>query len=249
MKNSEEMMNDLIERREKYNAEQTLKRRTAMKIAVPVLSLCMVALIGFGVWQSGITGHVASDPDHGSAGTPGGSLPESNVITHTGEKITDAEAKEYFDTYYSAIASTLKACGVPSDKLTISEKGYCHVKSNQEGLEVSDDFRDYLAYNDDELVSVITLTKSNGIISYNPAFGSASYDDFEKLLHDYEGQTLIFIYADYVNDDSTVDLVIEMILTPDGKCFDMSGNDITEEMQWLINPYEWYYDESAAYTP
>ena len=54
MKNCDEMTQSLIERRDEYLAEQKKKRKTAAKIITPVASLCIVALLGFGAWSSGI---------------------------------------------------------------------------------------------------------------------------------------------------------------------------------------------------
>lgn len=54
MKNSEEMVNSLLKRREQYIAEHNQKRKIIMKITTAVFSLCLVAFIGYGVWQSGI---------------------------------------------------------------------------------------------------------------------------------------------------------------------------------------------------
>ena len=54
MKNCEEMTNSLIERRDEYLAEQKKKRKTAAKIIAPVTSICLVALLGFGAWKTGV---------------------------------------------------------------------------------------------------------------------------------------------------------------------------------------------------
>lgn len=54
MKNSDEMVNSLFERREQYLTEKKKQHRTIMKTAICVSSLCLVALFGFGIWQSGL---------------------------------------------------------------------------------------------------------------------------------------------------------------------------------------------------
>lgn len=51
MKNYDELTNDLLERRDSYVAEQKRKRKTAMRVATSFCSICLVALIGFGVWN------------------------------------------------------------------------------------------------------------------------------------------------------------------------------------------------------
>ena len=53
MKNSEEMVNSLLERRDQYVAEQRKKRKSIVRITSAACSFVLVALLGVGVWQSG----------------------------------------------------------------------------------------------------------------------------------------------------------------------------------------------------
>lgn len=52
MKNSNEMVNSLFERREQYVAEQSKKRKNIMRITSVACSFLLVALMGVGIWQS-----------------------------------------------------------------------------------------------------------------------------------------------------------------------------------------------------
>ena len=54
MKNSEEMVNSLFERREQYNAEQKRKRSIITRTVTSMCCVCLVALLGFGMWQGGM---------------------------------------------------------------------------------------------------------------------------------------------------------------------------------------------------
>lgn len=54
MKNCDEMVNSLLERREKYATEQKRKRTMLTRTATSMFCLCLVALLGFGMWQGGI---------------------------------------------------------------------------------------------------------------------------------------------------------------------------------------------------
>ena len=56
MKNSEEMVNSLLERRDKYAAEQKKKRTIITRTVTSMCCFCLVALLGFGVWQGGMFG-------------------------------------------------------------------------------------------------------------------------------------------------------------------------------------------------
>ncbi len=159
-----------------------------------------------------------------------------------GEKITDAEAKAYFEKN-TWIVSALSSSGVPSDNLKIADKGYCHVSyDGTEGkqAEVRQNFRDYLVYNNGKLVAIVTLVKENGEISATPAFGGPHFDSFNAFLQKHKGEKLLFVYAGWM----------EIVITPDGKCVNPQGNDLSEYgLDSLGNPYDYFYNEAATYTP
>lgn len=54
MKNSNEMVNSLLKRREHYEAEQKRKRSVITRTVTSMCCFCLVALLGIGVWQSGL---------------------------------------------------------------------------------------------------------------------------------------------------------------------------------------------------
>lgn len=54
MKNYDETTNDLLERRDRYVADQKKKRKRVMGIATSLCCFCLVALLGFGMWQGGM---------------------------------------------------------------------------------------------------------------------------------------------------------------------------------------------------
>lgn len=54
MKNYEEVTNDLLERRNRYVVEQKRKKKRVTEIITSLCCVCLVALVGIGVWQSGI---------------------------------------------------------------------------------------------------------------------------------------------------------------------------------------------------
>ena len=53
MKNYDELTNDLLERRDRYVADQKKKRKRVMGVATSLCCICLVALLGFGMWQGG----------------------------------------------------------------------------------------------------------------------------------------------------------------------------------------------------
>lgn len=54
MKNCDEMVNSLFERRDRYAAEQKRKRKMLTRTATSMFCLCLVALLGFGIWRGGM---------------------------------------------------------------------------------------------------------------------------------------------------------------------------------------------------
>ena len=193
--------------------------------------------------------------DEGSGGTYGGEygacIPVVPAATGakpgvkiSGEKITDAEAKKYFEEN-TWIVSSLSSSGVPADNLKFSEKGYCHVSyDGTEGkqLELKQNFRDYLVYNNGKLVAIVTLTKENGKLSASPAFGGPHFDEFNAFLQKHKGEELLFVYAGWM----------EIVITPDGECVNPQGYDISKDYgldSLGVNPYSYFYCDAATYTP
>lgn len=57
MKTYEQMANDALRRIEEYETERRERRKVVARVAVPVFSFCLVALLGLGLWKSGILGN------------------------------------------------------------------------------------------------------------------------------------------------------------------------------------------------
>ena len=71
MKNSEEMVNSLLERRDKYAAEQKKKRTIITRTVTSMCCFCLVALLGFGMWQGGVFNTTSPDQTLEDALYPG----------------------------------------------------------------------------------------------------------------------------------------------------------------------------------
>jgi len=169
-------------------------------------------------------------------------LPATNEIDLVGDKITEEEAKQYFEETSASIISSLSASGVEADNIRISDTGYCHI--NYDGtagknLEIRQNFRDYLVYNGDRLVAIVTLTKDNGLLSSTPAFGGEWFDDYNEFLKQHEGQKLVYLYAGWM----------EIIIAPDNTCTNPMGLDVSEYLKGIEDPYKWFYNKAAVYTP
>ena len=170
-------------------------------------------------------------------------LPQNLEIVATGETVTDEEAKAYFAERKASLASALSASGVPADNIRIGEKGYSHVCYNGyegERLEARENFRDYLVYNGDTLIAIVTLTKENGTISDTLSLGAPWFADYSAFLKTHRGEELVFVYAKWT----------EIILTPDGGMYSPLAGVLPEVfMEGIEDPYHLFYHPSAVYVP
>lgn len=76
MKNCDEMVNSLFERREQYMAEQKKKRKAVAGAAISACCVCLIALLGFSLWRGGESGQEIGRVPLGSGSTP--NTPETN---------------------------------------------------------------------------------------------------------------------------------------------------------------------------
>ncbi len=65
MKNCDEMVNSLLERREKYNVEKKRKQKTLFRAAVVLCCLCVVVALGFGLLYGGRPAEKSSEAADG----------------------------------------------------------------------------------------------------------------------------------------------------------------------------------------
>lgn len=194
--------------------------------------------------------NIENPPDEGNISSGGEdvagwyipALPFDRAIKLTGEAISDAEAQEYFNKNKSSIIESLASSGVSSNSIKISDKGYCHVNYNGEegkSFEVKQNYRDYLVYNGDELVAIITLYKENGEIFNTPSFGAKWFADYNSFLQKHKGEKLVYAYAGW----------FEIIIAPDNTYYNPMGLDASAYLEGINNPYEIFYHEAATYTP
>lgn len=54
MKNYDEVTNDLLERRDSYVTEQKNKRKRMISVVTPICCFCIITIMGFGIWRSGM---------------------------------------------------------------------------------------------------------------------------------------------------------------------------------------------------
>ena len=188
----------------------------------------------------------AEDGDVYGGETSGGffipAFPTKVGIEYAGERLTDEDAKNYFKQNKASIISSLSASGVETENAVIKEKGYCHASYNgEEGkpLTVKQDFRDYLVYNGEKIIAIITLYKQDGKIYSSPAFGAPWFENYAKYLNQHKGEELVYVYAGQM----------EIIVAPDGSICNPIGSDCSEYVGGVKNLYERLYCPEIVYVP
>lgn len=74
MKSSDDMIADLYERRDRYETDKKRKQAVRRRIAIPAIVVCLVMLLGAGVWKSGVLGKLGKRP-----ASPAGNETQENV--------------------------------------------------------------------------------------------------------------------------------------------------------------------------
>lgn len=85
MKNSDEMFQSLLERRKQYITWQRRRRKAFIRAATPVCCLCLIALIGVGVWRFGSSKGLYYEKDKYTI--VGGSCGGNRVIPSTFDEL------------------------------------------------------------------------------------------------------------------------------------------------------------------
>lgn len=168
-------------------------------------------------------------------------FPQKNGIKYTGEKITDEEARRYFENN-SSIKSSLIASGIDAGNMRISERGYSLISYMgvvDENFELKQNFRNYFVYNGDRIVAIITLYKENGKLYDSPAFGGEWFNYLTDLFAEYKGKEIVFLLAGNA----------EFAITSDGKIHSYLGYDSKSYFEGVDNLYEKIYCPEAVYVP
>lgn len=164
------------------------------------------------------------------------------VIVKTENSLTNEEGYSYLENHLVSIKNDLSASGVKLENgLRISAGGYSHMRTGDSGNEMAVNARDYLLYSGDKLVSIATVIKESGNISYGLMFGAEWFDNYNSILKKYAGKELVYIYAGDV----------EVILTPDHKVLSTMGIDLSDviDADEADSYYNYFKQAQNTYIP
>ena len=157
-------------------------------------------------------------------------------VARRNETLNEATAQQYIAENRDDILYSLSMSGVPTDgSVTISDYGYTHLNLVGGGTwkELATDFRDYLIYNDDRLIAILSLWIMDGEVHASPAFGAPWFDDYNAFLQRHRGEALAFVYVG----------MLEAVVTPQGEVLSPMGLDLSDRFPDSANGN--YYDYVA----
>ncbi|MBR6044092.1 MAG: hypothetical protein IKP47_00505 [Ruminococcus sp.] len=190
-------------------------------------------------------------PDDSSYAMGGGEYffipcaPIKDEVELTGEAITEAEAKAYFDANSRRIAQNLGVAGVD-----IAGKGWSYLGYRgdlEKGYEVRQDIVNYPVYSGGSFAGLVTLTKLNGVLSDTvsvPSEGSWP-ERLGRFLEAHKGEELVFVCPGFN----------ETVIAPDGSMESMiNGNEYFKSyaeyaFEGIEDPYARFYHTEAVYVP
>ncbi|MBR2751711.1 MAG: hypothetical protein IKG93_01635 [Clostridiales bacterium] len=151
--------------------------------------------------------------------------------------LTNEEAYAFLMENYAGIKNSLEASGVNAQNMVISETGYGHYRTNDNSVAVN--WRDFLVYNDEDLISVISVSKDENGLWYGIAFGGSWYSQYNSFLQQHAGQQLVYLYYGDM----------EAIVTPDNKIYRFMD---FAEFEGLVDGFDYYSffnQETNTYIP
>lgn len=178
MKNYDELTNDLLERRDRYVADQKKKRKRVMGIATSLCCFCLVALLGFGMWQGGMFNTTPPDQTLEDALYPG---IKDNFDESKGESPDNPSANN------KIVINTIN--GISSDRMNINIAVDDFVKMTREemieyyGVDYIPDVPADIKPWEDERSGIYKRDGGTGEVYWDTDILNYSNEDFTRSVH------------------------------------------------------------------
>lgn len=195
-----------------------MKKKNILKLVSGLAAACLVAACAIVVIPIIQSNHISPTDPVNEAGGLNGMINIRQEIQVEGSnfEFTNEEGYTYLDSVRTGIQNSLKAMGVNADNIEITKSGYSHVRTGDSGNSIAVNWKDYIAYNGDEIIAIITVMKDEAGFHEYLAWGSQCYADYGKFLAEHKGEELVYIYAGDV----------DAILAPDNQIYAF-GTDIS----------------------
>lgn len=178
MKNYDELTNDLLERRDRYVADQKKKRKRVMGVATSLCCFCLVALLGFGMWQGGMFNTTPPDQTLEDALYPG---IKDNFDESKGESPDNPSANN------KIVINTIN--GISADRMNINIAVDDFVKMTREemieyyGVDYIPDVPADIKPWEDERSGIYKRDGGTGEVYWDTDILNYSNEDFTRSVH------------------------------------------------------------------
>lgn len=178
MKNYDELTNDLLERRDHYVADQKKKRKRVMGVATSLCCICLVALLGFGMWQGGMFNTTPPDQTLEDALYPG---IKDNFDESKGESPDNPSANN------KIVINTIN--GISADRMNINIAVDDFVKMTREemieyyGVDYIPDVPADIKPWEDERSGIYKRDGGTGEVYWDTDILNYSNEDFTRSVH------------------------------------------------------------------
>lgn len=178
MKNSEEMVNSLLERRDRYVTEQKKKKTIITRTVTSMCCVCLVALLGFGMWQGGMFNTTPPDQTVEDALYPG---IKDNFDESKGESPDNPAASN------KIVINTIN--GISADKMNIALMIDDFVEMSREemikyyGVDYIPDVPDDIQPWEDERSGIYRRNGGTGEVYWDADILNYSNEDFTRSVH------------------------------------------------------------------
>ena len=179
MKNYDELTNDLLERRDRYVADQKKKRKKVMGVATSLCCFCLVALLGFGMWQGGMFNTTPPDQTLEDALYPG---IKDNFDESKGESPDDPAANN------KIIINSID--GISADRMNINLRVDDFVEMTRDEMityygvdyvpDVPDDIK---AWEEEQSSGIFRRNGGTGEVYWDADILNYSNEDFTRSVH------------------------------------------------------------------
>ena len=209
------------------------------------LAACLMVLLGSAV-TAAVLRRARSEPkarDMSGDGAGDGAVYTVNltaacVRTGTEWKLTDEAGYAYLSERVVVLTSALRASGVPVETLSVSPRGYAHIRMGADGNTISENWRDFLLYDGNRLAAIAMLFRDQTGIFDSLAFGAPWFSDYADLLKAHAGEELIYLY---IGDAET-------ILTPENDAYTLAGTPFSGLADGT-DYYSFFRNEEVVFIP
>ena len=178
MKNYNEMANDVLRRIGEHETEQRNRRKTVSRILTPLCCFCLVALLGFGMWQGGVFNTTSPDQTLEDALYPG---IKDNFDESKGESLNNPAAnnKIVINAINGISADKMNINLALGDRIEMSIEELCEYYGVNYVPDVPEDIKIW----PDQIGDIYKRNGGTGEVYWDANLLNFSNEDFTRTVH------------------------------------------------------------------